>query len=683
MSDQIRVLVVDDDAMTNMMVCEALAAGGFTTVEAFDGRSALAMFDTECPDAILLDINMPELDGYAVCTAIRSRPDGSDVPILVMTAAEDVEDIERAFQVGATDFMTKPLNPCLLPHRVRYMLRAAETARASRIAATRLGQAQALAGIAHWRLDSAGTFTWASDPYAVFWLDSPAHPPPAAPLLDLVHVDDRARLEGLLAARTAHDIQFRIVLPSGLERVVKQTAANYDGTLVGATQDITAAKHAEERISQLAFYDDLTGIPNRQFVDCYLATVDALQPRSAISIDLGLCQHARLSEGARDMLVRAATARIIDRVRGDDLELRLDCVPRHVESYTKPTVVARVRPDELLVLGEPGAAVVARRIAEALARPFTIDDESIIVRPRFGTAEYPDAVDTLSALQEQARTAMLDAERVAPRDVVSYGEALRRRHTRRASLVRMLERALDTAGHGPSDTLVVGYEPRFAALASPRVRVIGVRARPVWSDGEITDAELQETMAAHSGLQARLALWMLGSITRDSASWPASLRVAVELSGTQLASPTVGARIREVLTSSTFDPSCLDLELFDIPEHDDELARLTRLASELRGMGARIALARVDDTTPIRALRRLPLHAVQVHHGTLERAPGLFHTLATAAETLGLGLVICGVDTPAALADLDLRCIDELAGVALGAMRVGHPDARAVTPTAS
>src|SRR5690242_11196933 len=99
MSDQVRILVVDDDAMTNMMVCEALAAGGFATLEASDGRRALAMFASERPDAILLDINMPELDGYGVCTEIRSRSDGADVPVLVMTAAEDVDDIERAFLV--------------------------------------------------------------------------------------------------------------------------------------------------------------------------------------------------------------------------------------------------------------------------------------------------------------------------------------------------------------------------------------------------------------------------------------------------------------------------------------------------------------------------------------------------------------------------------------------------------
>src|ERR1043165_208938 len=129
MSDQpIRILVVDDDFATRLLASEALLAAGFAPIEAEDGREALDRFDRTSPDAILLDINMPGIDGYEVCRRIRMRPGGAATSILVMTATEDVDAVQRAFAAGATDFLTKPLNLPLLSHRVRYMLRAAEIA---------------------------------------------------------------------------------------------------------------------------------------------------------------------------------------------------------------------------------------------------------------------------------------------------------------------------------------------------------------------------------------------------------------------------------------------------------------------------------------------------------------------------------------------------------------------------
>src|SRR6185369_207288 len=82
-------------------------------------------------------VQMPEKDGFAVCRELRATPAGARVPVLMMTALNDVESIERAYQSGATDFITKPINWPILGHRARYMLRASRTldqlARLSRI----------------------------------------------------------------------------------------------------------------------------------------------------------------------------------------------------------------------------------------------------------------------------------------------------------------------------------------------------------------------------------------------------------------------------------------------------------------------------------------------------------------------------------------------------------------------
>jgi len=118
-----RVLVVDDDPTTRMLVLESLQAEGFAVTSAKDGIEALHAFHHETPDLVLLDVVMPNMDGFETCDAIRNLPDGGQVPIVMITSMGDVDSVHRAYDVGATDFITKPIHWALLPHRARYFLR--------------------------------------------------------------------------------------------------------------------------------------------------------------------------------------------------------------------------------------------------------------------------------------------------------------------------------------------------------------------------------------------------------------------------------------------------------------------------------------------------------------------------------------------------------------------------------
>lgn len=124
MRDRLKALVVDDDAVTRIAVEDCLDEAGFEVIEAAHGEAGLAAFHAQAPDVVLLDVMMPRLDGFAVCERLRSAPAGEHVPVLMMTGSDDVASVSRAFQCGATDFVTKPLNPELLVHRIRYMLRS-------------------------------------------------------------------------------------------------------------------------------------------------------------------------------------------------------------------------------------------------------------------------------------------------------------------------------------------------------------------------------------------------------------------------------------------------------------------------------------------------------------------------------------------------------------------------------
>ena len=118
------ILIVDDDAILRSVSGEALTQAGFSVEEAENGKEAIAAIERRRPDIVLLDVMMPEMDGYETCLVIRGMPGGDTIPVVMITALEDIDSIVRAYEVGATDFITKPVNWVILVQRVRYMLRA-------------------------------------------------------------------------------------------------------------------------------------------------------------------------------------------------------------------------------------------------------------------------------------------------------------------------------------------------------------------------------------------------------------------------------------------------------------------------------------------------------------------------------------------------------------------------------
>ena len=120
------VLVIDDDEMQRFLYREALEPAGFEIVEADGGTAAIAIFGEVTPEVVLLDVLMPGMNGFDTCRAIRAMPTGTTTPILMATGLDDIESIELSYQAGATDFISKPIKWPLLPHRVRYALRADE-----------------------------------------------------------------------------------------------------------------------------------------------------------------------------------------------------------------------------------------------------------------------------------------------------------------------------------------------------------------------------------------------------------------------------------------------------------------------------------------------------------------------------------------------------------------------------
>jgi class 3 adenylate cyclase len=118
-----RILAVDD-AEENVAILEArLQANHYETISAFNGLEALKKVEEETPDLVLLDVMMPKMDGFEVCQRIKANEETQMIPVIMVTAKTDVEDIARGFEVGADDYLTKPYQQMELLARVRSMLR--------------------------------------------------------------------------------------------------------------------------------------------------------------------------------------------------------------------------------------------------------------------------------------------------------------------------------------------------------------------------------------------------------------------------------------------------------------------------------------------------------------------------------------------------------------------------------
>jgi DNA-binding response OmpR family regulator len=121
-----KILVADDDLDLLGLVAYSLTNAGYLVVKASDGPGALASYEAEAPDLVILDINMPGTSGFEVCTAIRAR---GDTPVMMLTARGEEQDLVKALDLGADDYLTKPFSPKTLLARVKALLRRASADR--------------------------------------------------------------------------------------------------------------------------------------------------------------------------------------------------------------------------------------------------------------------------------------------------------------------------------------------------------------------------------------------------------------------------------------------------------------------------------------------------------------------------------------------------------------------------
>ena len=656
-------LVVDDELVVRIVVREVLELSGHEVCEAENGPQALERFIEYRPDIVLLDIMMPGMDGFTACAQLRDLVGGSRVPILIMTALDDTESIATAYERGATDFITKPLNPTILSHRVKYMFRSSQTLDALRKSESRLGLAQRIAKIGNWEWrPDINRFTASPELCRLIGIRPQDFDGTLDSFLHVVHAEDRERvdvaLKQILTERKPCDIDHRIVLPHGADFAVHlQAEAVFDDqlqalTIIGTAQDITDRKQSEREIYRLAYFDSLTGLANRVLFKDRLTQALAHASRyhstlAVLFLDLDRFKviNDTLGHNIGDLLLKQVAGRLTESVRHSD------SVSRSVDKEENHSL-ARLGGDEFTVLltnlrDVQDAGTVARRIVEAMANPFSIEGREIFVTISVGIAIFPVDGESIDALLKNADSAMYHAKEKGRNNFQFYSNNLNAAATDRLNLEGELRHAVER------EEFVVFYQPQIDLRGG---EIVSAEALVRWQHprrGLLRPEEFMQA-AVDTGLIRAIDEWVLRTACRHSQEWQQRgkipVRISVNISNSFFHGDTLVSVVEQALGQTGVTPACLELELTEsivMRNVDASIAMLTTL----RTMGVQIS---IDDFgtgySSLSYLHRLPINRVKIDQSfileilTQARPPMIVRAIVAMAHSLNLLVLAEGVE---------------------------------------
>jgi diguanylate cyclase (GGDEF)-like protein len=608
----------------------------------------------------------------------------------MLTSSDDRESIDAVYEAGATDFEAKPLNPSLLPHRVRYLLRSSRNLRALRSSEWSLAEAQRLARLGSWT-GEVGSFgmRWSDEMYRILDLE-PSTKASLDLLLSRVHPEDRAEvaecLERSLAHGDAAELSHRIELPSGDVRHVHQRVQSGAGevgfmSLAGTMQEVTEQVEAEERIRYLANYDSLTGLPNRRMFQGRLQrAIDSAKASGRtvallfLDLDRFKLVNDTLGHGAGDLLLKTMGERFSENVRGSDLVGR-------VASPRERAEVSRLGGDEFTVLltridSASDAGEIARRLIEAAAVPVDVEGRQVSVGASIGIAVYPQDGSDPETIMKNADAAMYQAKERGRNAFAFFAPGTNARALRELTLESRLRDAIER------DELAIHYQPRVEVDSG---RVSGFEALLRWEHPDLGCVMPGEfiPITETTGLIVPIGEWVLHHACAGLAAFRGrrlgELELSVNVSSLQFERSDLVAQVREALEASGLEPTQLEVEITESVLLR-ELADTCRSLEALRELGVRVAL---DDFgtgySSLRYLMNLPVDTLKIDRCFVSRmhedsrARGIVEAVIALGRGLDFRVVAEGVELPETLEMLAQAGCDQVQGYLHG--RPGPLDA--------
>jgi diguanylate cyclase (GGDEF)-like protein/PAS domain S-box-containing protein len=687
-----RLLIVDDNEMNRDMLARRLARKGYEIATAESARELLQRVKEDGTDLVLLDIEMPEISGLDALKTLREAYSAIDLPIIMVTAKSQSDDIVRALDLGANDYLTKPIDFPVAVARIGSHLshkRAQEALKESeeRYALASRGSND---GLWDWNL-LTNVVHFSPRWKAMLGFKELEIGDRPEEWFDRIHDADRERVKQEIAAHqkefTPHfesehrmlhkDGSFRWMLSRGL---AIQDAAGKTLRMAGSQTDITEGKVS----------DPLTGLPNRLlFIDRLGRIIKHAKRRkdhlfAVLFLDLDGFKMINDSVGhlIGDQLLLGVASRLEKCLRATDTVARLG------ESFT----VARLGGDEFTVLlddlKDPSDAKrAAERLMKALTAPFILGGKEVFTSVSIGIALSNPAYEQADEILRDADTAMYRAKSLGKARYEVFDADMRASVMARLQLETDLRHALER------EEFRNFYQP-IVSLASGKIAGFEALLRWQHPTRGLLGPEEFIAVAEETGLIRELGWWNLREACRQISDWKAQpdadpeLTISVNLSVKQFLQPNLVSDIKNLLRELAFPPESLKLEITESTVMGDPIAAVEMLL-QIKALGIRLA---IDDFgtgySSLSYLHRFPLDTLKIDRsfisGICEGGEGMeiARTIMPLASNLRLDVVAEGVETIEQVALLKkLRCkfaqgfyfSRPLAAEAAGALLVGQP----------
>lgn len=662
MSATHNILVVDDDAMMRLLAGQALEASGFNVAKATGGKEALEYIKGQKPDLILLDVTMPDFDGFAVCRELRNCDDTKNIPVIMLTALDDVKSIGSAYEAGATDFIIKPINWHILVQRVIYVLRASAAFSALRTSQARLEHAQRIAHLGHWEWDIERDSIHGSDEaYRIFGIE-PGTTITSTIFANSIPADDIERLNRglrqLINDRISFSLEYRVKRPNGESRIVQQQAeiSAVSGKrvqkIIGSIRDVTIEKQTEEHIRQLAFYDSLTGLPNRRMFQERLTSALALAEHNGTQVAvlfLDLDRFKRINDTLGHSIGDAFLAEIAARLKA--LVRRGDMVASSGEG--DEDLIARLGGDEFTVLltdfkNNIDVAKIAQRILNTIKKPMLINGREVVSSASVGIALYPEDGQDVDSIIKNADTAMFHAKSSGRGRYQYYSTEMNATAMAKLALENDLRQAIVRR------EFLLQYQPKLDLATN---RIVSVEALVRWQHpqrGIIPPVEFIG-LAEETGMIMELGALVIEEACLQFKRWQTAgivlESIAVNLSPVQFRRNDLVEHIAEILANTSVSPECLELEITEgVVMHNEEKSIQTM--KNLKSLGISLSM---DDFgvgySSLSHLTRFPIDRLKIDQSFITDLPqnvekaAVVRAIVAMAHSLNLVTVAEGVET--------------------------------------
>jgi diguanylate cyclase (GGDEF)-like protein len=659
-----KILIVDDDEDFRQALSIKLKKQGYIILESEDGITGLERLKSESPDMVMVDVQMPGMNGFEFCEQAAKLNSKKNIPIMIMTAQDDQDSVNKAYESGATDFITKPINYAKLNHRIRFSLRASETAEKLASRERQLMSAQKAAKMGEWVFEIKKNKFYFSDEVANIFDINKQQITSYDDLMKYVVDEDIYRVRDVFAKLTEknadYSLEYTIKTGNGKIKRIRQindvTINNPESKdrVLGIFQDITDIRNAEKKLKTLSLYDSLTGLPNRQFFKRLLAKTVASSKRHErhfaildINLDKFMRINTNLGHDVGDRLLIDASQRLKQTIRDSDV-LYSD----QDEKTFSSGVLAHLGGDDFIILlndikSTDDAAKVARRINNVFGESFVVDENEVHMTVSIGIGIYPDDGGNADDLLKKTSTALNNAKETGRNCYRFYTEAMNTLSFQRLSLEISLRKAIE------QEQFLLYYQPK---ISLDNKRITGAEALIRWNHpdmGLVSPADFIP-VAEDTGLIVPMTDWIIAEACRQLSAWRKDglnlESIAINISPASLLDKNINEHVFKHLRLAGVEASHLDFEITESVLMED-VDVILPILHEFRNIGTSIS---IDDFgtgySSLSYLKRLPISKLKIDQSFIRDLMHdkddsiIVNAVIALAHNLGFSVIAEGVE---------------------------------------